>query len=79
MRNGRDRATSFCMDSKIIDLEVKIAYQDELLETLNVVVTKQQDEIHRLESRLTKLERVIASQSDTGIKDISLETPPPHY
>ena len=67
------------MDSKIVDLEIKLAYLENLVETLNDVVTSQQEEINSVDQRMIKLERVIASQADSGIKDISQEVPPPHY
>ena len=67
------------MDSDVIDIQMKLAYLEQLIDTLNDVVTSQQDEIGRSIIRIEKLERILASQSDSGIKDISQEIPPPHY
>ena len=39
-------------DTKIIELEIKLAYQEDLTQTLNDIVTSQQRQIDRLENSL---------------------------
>lgn len=67
------------MESRIIDLETKVAYQEDLLEQLNEVVTRQQSEIDELLHQLKQLKRTLKEQLGEGIKPVSEEEPPPHY
>tara|TARA_R110002111_G_scaffold53607_3_gene93110 strand:- start:826 stop:1047 length:222 start_codon:yes stop_codon:yes gene_type:complete len=67
------------LDNAIIDLQTKLSFQDELLEDLNQVVTKQQHHIMRLESALEALRvQVKTLQSDPSSTEAT-EPPPPHY
>lgn len=64
------------MEDRIIELETKVAYQDRTIEALNEVVTRQQDQIDRLEERLRSLRaRVQSAIAEPDIPD----EPPPHY
>jgi len=65
------------IENKLNDLEIKMAFQEDLLQTLNDVIAKQDKEIHDLwtANRLLK-------QSMNELKDNSSpsdEAPPPHY
>lgn len=42
-------------EARIIELEIKSAYQEELLEALNAVVTQQQQQISNLEQLYQRL------------------------
>ena len=44
------------MEDRLEKLETRLAYQDQTLEALNEVVTRQQDQIDRLERSLQALE-----------------------
>lgn len=64
---------------KIEVLEVKLAYQEDTIESLNQIVIKQQDKLAHLEKTLTYvIERLKSSAgSDQGINnEVEL---PPHY
>ncbi|MEX2673487.1 MAG: SlyX family protein [Phycisphaeraceae bacterium] len=64
------------MESRIVELEVKLAYQEKTLSDLNDVILQQQQMIERLEKRLTALkEQVEAAGEAPGPHD----DPPPHY
>lgn len=66
-------------EKRIIDLEIKFSYQDDLLTQLNEVVTKQQSTIERLEKEILDLKRnVNASNSVGGVSSLKDEKPP-HY
>lgn len=66
------------MDSRITELEIRLALQDDLLETLNRTVALQQQQIIHLQQELKGL-----SQHLQGLESIS-KAPlaheiPPHY
>ncbi|GAB6139787.1 hypothetical protein JCM14076_05160 [Methylosoma difficile] len=70
------------MENRIIELEIKAAYQEDLLQALNNVVSQQQQQIDRLEMTCTLLnERIksLSSQQPEGENTGSLHEIPPHY
>jgi SlyX protein len=60
------------------DLEVRFAYQDQLLHELNEVVTRQQAAISALERRCDLLVERIRAMGDTAA-DAPGDERPPHY
>jgi SlyX protein len=64
---------------RIIELEIKTAYQEDLLQELNQIVAQQQLQIDRLEATVTLLHERIKSLSaeHSNIED-KIEKPP-HY
>ena len=46
------------MEDRLEKLEIRLTYQDQTVEALNEVVTRQQDQIDRLERALQALEDV---------------------
>ena len=66
------------MESRIDGLEVRLTYQEATIETLNEVVTKQQNQIDMLRAELESLRGQIKAQGEL-ISPLSEETPPPHY
>ncbi len=65
-------------EQRLIEIESKIAYQEDLIHTLNDAVYKQQEKITQLEQQDRKLmERIksLGESSDNGHDD----QPPPHY
>jgi len=67
------------MESRIVNLETKITFQDDVIEQLNQVVIEQQKMIDRLSKKIDFLANSLTNHGEAGVKDISLETPPPHY
>ncbi|MGR9115176.1 MAG: SlyX family protein [Gammaproteobacteria bacterium] len=64
---------------RIIELEIKVAYQEDLVQELNKVVAKQQQQIERLEATCKVLnERISAVASGVGAVPPGEEVPP-HY
>lgn len=61
------------MESRIIEIEIKIANQENLLEELNSVIYEQQKTIDRLERALKELEK--ANSLEIGPQNVK----PPHY
>ena len=67
-------------DSRLVALETRIAYQDEVIEELNKTVTSQWKEIDKLSREVAKLtERVAQAEQTAGMDDPADEPPPPHY
>lgn len=64
--------------ARIEALEIRIAYQDETIETLNTTITAQWGQIDALKRALDELrERLADAENRTGIGPAS--EPPPHY
>jgi SlyX protein len=67
-------------EDRIIELEIKTAYQEDLLQTLNKIVGEQQQQIDRLEATCRLLNERINSLSTegSGVGE-NVEEVPPHY
>ncbi len=66
------------MESRINELEIKLSYAEDLLETLNRTVFRQQEQIEVLHRQLSDLQRqvqAIPSRSPGSPQDEL----PPHY
>jgi SlyX protein len=67
-------------DDRIIELEIKTAYQEDLLQELNKIVGQQQKQIDRLEATCRLLNERINSLSTEGSGGgENIDEVPPHY
>jgi SlyX protein len=67
-------------DDRLTALEIKSSYAEDLLDTLNTLVARQQDDIDRLKAELGQLQRQLARQAEPGAAFVSLRDElPPHY
>ncbi len=66
------------MEERLEEVENRIGYQGRLLDELNEVVIKQQEQIDQLQLKVKSLSRVIEGL-DPGAVDPGEEPPPPHY
>lgn len=67
-------------DDRLIELEIKTAYQEDLLQALNNIVGAQQLQIQRLETTCQLLNERIKSLSTEGMGgDTVIDEVPPHY
>ena len=64
-------------EDRITELEIKVSYQEDLLQDLNKIVAQQQQQILRLEKTCHLLYQRINSLNLVG--DEAIEPPPPHY
>jgi SlyX protein len=65
--------------SRIDELEMRVAHQDQTIEDLNAAVTAQWKLIDKLERQLSRLaERVTDSELSAG-EATPVNRPPPHY
>jgi len=65
-------------DERVIELEIKVAYQEDLLQTLNDVVSEQQQQLIRLEEVSRLLGQRIKNMAGSEGINQGVELPP-HY
>ena len=66
------------LTDRLTALEIKTCFNDDLLDTLNRLVTRQQDQIELLARELQRLRRQAPAQDGDGPRDGRDELPP-HY
>ena len=65
---------------RIEDLEVKLAYTEDMLDQLNTVVTRQQAQIDALVAQVLTIKKRVPESGDAGSEFRSLRDDlPPHY
>lgn len=67
------------MESRLTNLESKIAFQDDLLDSLNRIVASQQQQIDLLQQQIQMLYDQLRSIAPSNLALESEETRPPHY
>lgn len=67
------------MEDRLIELETRLAFQDDTLQALNAVVVRQQQEIDRLTRDLEALKTELRALAPALVAGRGEETPPPHY
>ncbi len=66
-------------ENRIIELEIKQAYQEDLIQALNRVVADQQKQIGKLEETCKLLNDKIKSLAFAGRDPDNVDERPPHY
>ena len=67
------------MKQRIAELETQLAFQEDTLQTLNEIVTRQQSQIDKLNHEVEALLAQLQQISDAMRSPESEEAPPPHY
>jgi len=67
------------LQSAIDELEVKVAYQEHTIESLNEEVTRQNKQIEHLTFQLRQVVEKLKGMEPSNIAKQSEEAPPPHY
>jgi len=67
------------METRIVELETRVAFQEHALQELNAVVARQQQEILQLRRELEALRAQIRALAPAPVADRGEEPPPPHY
>ncbi len=67
------------VDARLIEVESKLAFAEDLLETLNMTVFRQQREMERLQKQLVQLQEQLRSVSAPGPATSLRDEIPPHY
>lgn len=65
-------------NERITQLEIKLSYTEDLVDTLNELVIKQQDQIDLLLREVSKLRRQGSDDGQPGFRSLRDELPP-HY
>jgi SlyX protein len=66
-------------EQRFVDLETKLAHQEHLLLELNDIITKQQENIMRLEKLCDSIIERVRSLSEAAPADTNADEKPPHY
>ncbi|WP_150049467.1 MULTISPECIES: SlyX family protein [Methylomonas] len=66
-------------ENRVIELEIKLAYQEDLLQTLNQAVAEQQKQIGKLEETCKLLHEKIKSLAQADRLPNQADERPPHY
>ena len=66
-------------NDRLTDLEIKLAFQEDLVDSLNQVVTAQQRELELLQGQVRLLYQQLKSLQPSDIASAGDEAPPPHY
>ena len=67
------------MQDRLAELETRLAFQEQTLQDLNDVVTRQQAEIERLARDYETLKVQLLELAPSLVASRDEETPPPHY
>lgn len=67
------------LESKIDDLEYKVAYQEQTIDALNDALTQQQLQLSKMQEQMRFMVGKLKSMTGSNLADASEETPPPHY
>ncbi|MDH5300796.1 MAG: SlyX family protein [Gammaproteobacteria bacterium] len=67
------------MEERIIELETRLAYQEDLLQELNDRIAEQQLQIDKQAMQIGLLRQQMLAVTPSNVVDLSQETPPPHY
>lgn len=66
-------------EQRLVEIESRLAYQDQQLHELNEVVTKQQEKIMRLEDLFASIVERMHSLAEAAPAASSRDDRPPHY
>jgi len=67
------------LENRIAELEMRLAFQDDVINTLSEQVAKQELDIRELWDAKQMLHKQLKDISPSNIRKEEEETPPPHY
>lgn len=67
------------MEQRLAELEMKLTFQDNLLEELNQALVEQQFIIDKMQLQLRYMAEKLKDMQPSNIASRAEETPPPHY
>lgn len=67
------------MEDRIIELETKVAFQDDTISQLNDIIVRQQRQLEQLAEDVERIKRLVRAMAPSMVAPMNEETPPPHY
>lgn len=67
------------MEARVVELETRLAFQEDAIHHLNETVAAQQRQIDALTKTLEALKKRLLSLSPSPLDSNEAEPPPPHY
>lgn len=67
------------LENRVMELEAKIAFQDDTIETLNNELQTHQQRLAKMQRQLELLAEKVKEGGDSGLMPQHQEPPPPHY
>ncbi|AEA77620.1 SlyX family protein [Vibrio cholerae] len=67
------------LQERIEDLECKLAFQEQTIETLNDALTQQQLLLSKMQDQMKYVVGKVKNMDTSTLADPAHETPPPHY
>ncbi|BCK04313.1 SlyX family protein [Vibrio cholerae] len=67
------------LQEHIEDLECKLAFQEQTIETLNDALTQQQLLLSKMQDQMKYVVGKVKNMDTSTLADPAHETPPPHY
>lgn len=67
------------LEQRIIELETKVAYQDETIEILNDEIKSHQVTMAKMQRQLELMAGKVKDLQPSSVASMAEETPPPHY
>ncbi|EOX4391764.1 SlyX family protein [Vibrio cholerae] len=67
------------LQERIEDLECKLAFQEQTIETLNDALTQQQLLLSKMQVQMKYVVGKVKNMDTSTLADPAHETPPPHY
>ena len=67
------------LENRIAELEMKVAFQEQLLDELNQALVQQQFDMDKMQLQLRYVASKLKDFQPSNIASQSEETPPPHY
>lgn len=67
------------VENRLAELEMKVTFQENLLEELNQALVQQQFVLDKMQNQLRQLANKFKDIQPSNIASRAEETPPPHY
>ena len=77
--NKSNQTSQDQLAERLDELETRVAFQDDLINTLSEQVTRQELDIRELWAAKKQLNNQLKEVSSSNIRKEEEETPPPHY
>ena len=72
-------APSGVLETRLTELEIKLSFCEDLIETLNTTVYRQQQQLDRLQQETLALREQLADTAPAGESRLLRDELPPHY